>query len=171
MTINFSTKEIAIGDHSLRIQVTNLSGVVFEETWDILISPQIRESMPIALIPTAQHFQQNPESIPEFIQYVDFSTRYIDRFSYHEFPYGEGICIYPEQVVISSIIGSRIYNEVVQISIDGEMLSEDQVSIVLDERMSICVESNYLENGLHLATFTLLIDPPRSYTWVFSAEP
>jgi hypothetical protein len=170
MTINFSTQEVPVGEHSLTILVTNLSGVVFEKSWDILISPKIRESMSVELVPSAQYLQQNPESIPEFIQYVDFSTRYIDRFSYHEFPSREGVCVYPEREVMSSIIGSRSYNEVIQMSIDNEILSEDQVSIVLDERTSICVETNYLENGLHLATFTLLIDPPQSYTWVFSAE-
>lgn len=175
MTINFGTREIPLGEHSLTIQVTNLSGVVFDKSWDILISPEIRESMIVELVPTAQYLQQNPESISEFIMAADSSTRYIDRFSNHNFPSREGVCAYLEGPIFEAIVGSSNSPlEFIQIAIDGETLPQDKVSVGewgdFDER-SICVESNYLENGLHLATFTLLIDPPRSYTWVFSAEP
>lgn len=175
MTINFGTREVPHGEHSLTIRVTNLSGVVFEKSWDIVINPEIRESMSVELVPTAQYLQQNPESIPEFIMAADSSTRYIDRFSNHNFPSREGVCVYLEGSIFEAIVGSSNSPlEFIQIAIDGETLPQDQVSAGgwgdFDD-WSICAESNYLENGLHLAAFTLLIDPPRSYTWVFSAEP
>lgn len=173
MNISVDTSGLAIGQHTVMVQVTTPHNEVFSHTWGFMIDQRevARQSTPPEIVPTADYLLDNSLPTPDYISGLPTETHILDRFS----PLGstEGICIGLDLSIFIPINATQdLFNPPfsnitpIEFFIDGINLPENLIG--QNNSSSICFSTDFLAEGTHLAEIIFKVNEIEySYQWAF----
>lgn len=179
MSISPSTANLALGEHTMTVRVTTPHDEVFEHTWRFVIQERDipRVDIPPRLLPTAEFLRVSPQPTPAFILRLPTEASYFDRFS--GIDSREGICLvlddtsFVPQDFHEGDFRDPMWEDVI-IFVDDIPIDRSQFGDLQPDTPGhwfICVDTDYLAVGVHLAEVTVTADGEEfSYEWVFTIE-
>jgi hypothetical protein len=176
--ISVSTADLALGPHTLTVEIETPHREVFSQTWEFVIRERAtpRAPIPTELAQTAEYLFANPNPTPAYIVKLPTeATSAIDPFLYLE----EGICLVIDdempvpledrEDLFRSGMGDNI-----TFAIDSDPLSSEQMRSAPSDspgHLFICLDTDHLTPGLHIAKIQFRVDEtPYSYTWAFAVD-